>query len=880
VRFSHKVILMPVLAGGSFLGALLINEVTGRANARLIRAIQQEYLPALELRRGVESALLDVQRSLQDAVAAADPDGVQRADALAEELLARLRAGRTNRAFRPGEVVALEKAFTDYYAWARGTSLRMMKKESGVSLESALEAMGTQYASLRAGLEASTARQRDEMQRALEQASENHRRSVHTMTAALVLGLVALALVSRAVIRSTIGSMRQAVATAAALSGRAAGEEPGRRSGDEITQLLDSMQTMMAALARSEGRLKEAQRLAHLGSWEWDLANSRATWSEEMFRLFGIANAPPRDPEGMLALVHPDDRAQAKVVLLAGVAARWPFHHQLRIVRPDGEARTILTYNEVVLDDQGAVTALRGAVQDLTDIERTAVALRESEERYRMLFENNPQPMWVYDVESLSFLAVNKAAVAHYGYTREEFLRMTIADIRLDSKRDALKARIAGAGPGMTKAGIWRHRRKDGSLLDVDISSHSVSFGTVPARLVLATDVTERGRLEHQLRQAQKMEAVGRLAGGVAHDFNNILGVIMGYADLVARRMPSGDPLAGKVREILKAAERAAGLTRQLLDLNVVMGEMDKMLRRLIGENIELKTRLQENLSGVMADPGQMEQVIMNLAVNARDAMPKGGSLLLETRNVDLDAAYARMHPTARTGPHVMVAVSDTGEGMDAETMARIFEPFFTTKPLGKGTGLGLSTVHGIVEQSGGSVEVYSEKGRGTTFRIYLPSAEGKAETAAVAAPTPAPGGSETVLLVEDEAALRSMLREALEDAGYRVLEAGTPAHALAIAESHLGNIHMMLTDVVMPGMSGRELAERLKSLRSGVAVVYMSGYTDDAIGQHGLLDLGTHFLQKPFTSHQLLEKCREVLGASDAPPAPEPGAGRTRSAR
>jgi hypothetical protein len=886
---------MPVLAGLSFLAVLLINEVTGGANAKLIGAIQREYLPAFELSRGVRTALFDIQRSLQDAVTAAEHDDIAKADAHSQRLLALLRSGRMNPAFLPGEIAGVEAAFTNYYAGARDTTLRMMKHESGDSLHAALETMSARYVGLRDGLEASTARQRAEMEDALNQAIANHRRSVRTMTAALVLGLVGLALVSRAVIRSTIGSMRQAVAAAAALSGQTATarEEPAPQSGDEITQLLDSMQTMMAALVRSEGRLKEAQRLAHVGSWEWDRAHSRTTWSEEMHRLFGIADAPPGDQESVLALVHPDDRAQTKVVFLAGVAARWPFHHQLRVVRPDGEVRTILTHNEVVLDDQGAVKGLRGTVQDLTDVERAAVALQDSEERYRMLFENNPQPMWVYDVESLSFLAVNAAAVAHYGYTREEFLGMTIADVRPDIERDVLKARIAEARPGLTKAGTWRHRRKDGSFLEVEVSSHSVSFGAVPARLVLATDVTERRRLEQQLRQAQKMEAVGRLAGGVAHDFNNILGVIMGYGDLLARRMPSGDPLVGKVREILKAADRAAGLTRQLLafsrqqvlqprvlDLNSVVGEMDKMLRRLIGENVELKTRLQQGLGAVMADPGQMEQVVMNLAVNAGDAMPEGGSLLLETRDVELDESYLRMHPNAHFGPHVMLAVSDTGEGMDAETLSRIYEPFFTTKPQGKGTGLGLSTVYGIVEQSGGSIEVYSEKGRGTTFKIYLPRVEGSAEHTAAPEQTSPPTGSETVLLVEDESALRGMIREALEDAGYRVLDAATPRQALAIAESHQGNIHMMLTDVVMPGMSGRDLAERLKPLRPGVAVVYMSGYTDDAIGQHGLLDAGTHFLQKPFTSHQLLQKCREVLGASDAPPTPGPGAARTRSAR
>jgi hypothetical protein len=877
---------MPALAGVSFLGALLINEVTGSANAKLIGAIQRDYLPALELSRGVRTALFDIQRSLQDAVSAAELEDIAKADADGEQLLALLRTGRTNPAFRPGEIAGLEAAFTDYYAGARHTTLRMMKRESADSLQPALETMSTRYVGLRDTLEASTVRQRAEMDAALNQALANHRRSVRIMTGALVLGLLAVGIVSRRVIRSTLASLRGAAAASAALSGQSvpAGTGAPDASGDEIAQLLASMQAMMRALADSGRRLKEAQRLAHVGSWEWEMDPSRTTWSEEMHRLFGVEQAPPSDPRGLLAMVHPDDRDQVKVTLMAGMAARWPFHHQFRIVRPDGDVRTVLTHNEVVLDEKGVVVGVRGAVQDVTDAERTANALRESEERYRMLFENNPHPMWVYDVSSLRFLAVNAAAVRAYGYSREEFLGMTIADIRPDEDRDAVRARVAAQAPGLDKAGVWRHRRKDGSVVEVEISSHSVIFGAQAARLVLASDVTERRRLEQQLRQAQKMEAVGRLAGGVAHDFNNILGVIMGYGDILSRRLPRGDALIAKVGEILKAADRAAGLTRQLLafsrrqvlqprvlDLNIVMGEIDNMLRRLIGENIELKTRLQERLGAVMADPGQMEQVVMNLAVNSRDAMPEGGSLLLETRDVELDESYVRMHPNARFGPHVMLAVSDTGEGMDAETLSRIYEPFFTTKPQGKGTGLGLSTVYGIVEQSHGSIEVYSEKGRGTTFKIYLPRVEGAAEQAAATEPTSPPMGSETVLLVEDESALRGMIRESLEDAGYRVLEAATPRQALGIAESHQGNIHMMLTDVVMPGMSGRDLAERLRPLRPGVAVVYMSGYTDDAIGQHGLLDAGTHFLQKPFTSQQLLLKCREVLvePVPSGPPRP-----------
>jgi hypothetical protein len=886
MRFSHKVALMPVLTGASFVAVLLINEVTGTANARLIGAIQGEYLPALELRRAVESGLVDVQRTLRDAVAAADPEGLETADALNEQLRAELLAGRTNPAFQPGEITGLEEALTEYFAVARAAALRMMSNGRGDDpLQPALEEMAAQYAALRDALEASTVRQKAEMEAALAQARENERRSVRTITVALLLALLAVGIVSRTVIRSTLTSLRGALATATALSGRAAPAGAGAREGrDEIGQLLASMQGMMTALAHSEGRLKEAQRLAHVGSWEWDMESSRATWSEEMHRLFGIDRTPPTDLRGLLAIVHPGDRDRMKTALLSGIAARQPFDVQVRIVQPAGDVRTILTRNEVVLDEKGSVAGLRGAVQDLTAAERVASALRESEERYRTLFENNPQSMWVYDVASLRFLAVNASAVAHYGYSREEFLAMTIADIRPEQDRDAVRASVTKTPPGPARSGGWRHRRKDGSLLEVEISSHSVSFGAQPARLVLASDVTENRQLEERLRQSQKMEAVGRLAGGVAHDFNNILGVVLGYGDILSRRLPDGDALKGKVTEIVKAAERGAGLTRQLLafsrqqvlqprvlDLNVVMGEMDKMLRRLIGENIELKARPQEGLGAVMADPGQMEQVVMNLAVNARDAMPAGGSILLETRDVDLDESYVRMHPNARLGAHVMLAVSDTGEGMDAETLSRIYEPFFTTKPKGKGTGLGLSTVHGIVEQSGGSIEVYSEIGRGTTFKIFLPRVEGRTEGAAAAVGTPPTTGTETVLLVEDEAALRGMLRETLEDAGYRVLEAARPAQALAIAGSHQGNIHMMLTDVVMPGMSGRELAEKLKPLRPGAPVVFMSGYTDDAIGHHGLLDAGTHFLQKPFTSQQLLVKCREVLGVAASAPAARP---------
>lgn len=370
------------------------------------------------------------------------------------------------------------------------------------------------------------------------------------------------------------------------------------------------------------------------------------------------------------------------------------------------------------------------------------------------------------------------------------------------------------------------------------------------------------------------MEAVGRLAGGVAHDFNNLLTAISGHAQILLEDLPADDPARADIEEISRAADRAADLTRQLLafsrkqmlrpqvlDPNALIGEIQKMLRRLIGEDIELITRLAPDLGAVRADPGQLEQVIMNLAVNARDAMPTGGRLLIETRNVELGEDDARRLAPLQPGPHVVLIVSDTGAGMDESTRERIFEPFFTTKEKGKGTGLGLSTVYGIVQQSGGHIWVYSEPGQGTTFKIYLPRVDARPEAAP--APSDADGahnGREVVLLVEDEDAVRSLARRILEKRGYTVLTARTGPEALRIAERHDGPIHLILTDVVMPEMSGRELAERIAPTRPDARTLFMSGYTEDDVLRRGVLNEGAAFLEKPFTPSALAQKVREVL--------------------
>jgi two-component system cell cycle sensor histidine kinase/response regulator CckA len=547
------------------------------------------------------------------------------------------------------------------------------------------------------------------------------------------------------------------------------------------------------------------------------------------------------------------------------------FEVQLR--RRDGTPTWVRINSRAIRGASGRIEHFEGFVHDMSRRKHAEEALRLSEERYRLLFDNNPQPMWVFEEESYRFLAVNQAACQHYGYSRDEFLNMTILEIRPLDDVPKLVGHLSDDARDNLRAGTWRHRRKDGTVIDVDITAHPLVFDGHNAHLVLAMDVTERRRLEQQLRQSQKMEAIGRLAGSVAHDFNNLLTAILGYADLL--KTDIGDRRES-IAEIEKAGERAATLTRQLLafsrqqvlepkvlQVNGLVESLEKMLRRLIGEDVELVTVLEPEAWKVRADAGQLDQVIMNLAVNARDAMPKGGILTIETKNVRLDELYAPELATLRSGEYVMLAVTDTGVGMSSEVKSHIFEPFFTTKGVGKGTGLGLATVYGIIKQSDGFIWVYSEPGLGTSFKIYLPRVEAALDdTLSRKRPDAMTGGSETVLLVEDEQAVRTLARKLLERLGYRVLEVGDGASALEAARRHDGPIDLLLTDVVMPELSGADLAARLVALRPDTRVLFMSGYTDDAIVRHGLVREGGHFLQKPFTPDGLARKLREVLDA------------------
>ena len=542
---------------------------------------------------------------------------------------------------------------------------------------------------------------------------------------------------------------------------------------------------------------------------------------------------------------------------------------------------TTVSKEELVLSEEELRQANAGLCKEIDDRRRVEKALGTSEERYRELFENASDIVYTLDLAG-RITSLNKAGEQATGYTRAEALTMDIKQIvapeDLQQVRKMMKQGNDRRGGSPTYD--FKIVTKDGRPLVLEVSARPIVQDGKPVGMQgIARDVTERKQLEAQFRQAQKMEAVGRLAGGVAHDFNNLLMVVRGYSELSLARLGPHESLRTNLEEIQKAADRAASLTQQLLafsrqqvlqpkvlDLNTVVTDAEKMLRRLIGEDIEVVAELAPELGPVMSDPGRIEQIILNLAVNGRDAMPQGGRLTLKTSNVTLDEAFARGHVGARPGPHVLLAVSDTGTGMDAETRSHVFEPFFTTKGVDKGTGLGLSTVYGIVKQSGGFIRVDSAPGRGTTFEIYLPLVEKVAagEEIPSALLAPPPGGTETILVVEDELSVRKLGANFLASSGYTVLEAPDGGAALKVCEKHRGHIHLLMTDLVMPGMSGRELAVRLAGQRPELKVIYVSGYTDDNVVPHGVWEEEIAFLPKPFSLHELAHKVREALESGE----------------
>jgi PAS domain S-box-containing protein len=650
-----------------------------------------------------------------------------------------------------------------------------------------------------------------------------------------------------------------------------------------FNEMLEQRGPAEAALRASEERLRlsernlaEAQRIAGVGSWEWDAVRDVESWSDEHHRIFGIEPGTfGGTNEAFLAFVHPDDRVLVEQAYRRAIDEGAPYDFTHRIIRPDGAVRIVHEEAEVVRGEAGNPVRMVGTIQDITE----QVAAEQERARLISSVEQTADSIMIQGTDGTITYA-NPSFARLYGYRPEEVLGRNAGF--LDSgrhERSFWSALWASVAAGQTWTGPIVNRRRDGTLVEVEsvISAIHDAEGRLTGFIQADRDVTRERQLEAQLRQAQKMEAIGQLAGGIAHDFNNILTAIRGYTELARDRLADADQVRDDLDEVIANADRAAELTRGLLafsrrqvlqprvvDPAAIVAGIAPMLRRLLGEQVELVASARPGGGSVLVDPGQLEQVIVNLAVNARDAMPAGGRLTIETAPVELDAEYAATHAEVPPGPYVVLAVSDTGLGMDPETAAHIFEPFFTTKPPGEGTGLGLATVYGIVKQSGGSIYVYSEPGAGTSFKIYLPAVEKPAEPPAGTVPAghPTPTGSETILLVEDEPAVRAFASRVLAAQGYTVLEAPEAEAALALAATHPGPIELLVTDVVMPGLSGRELAERLVVDRPALRVLYMSGYAENHLGRSGTLAADIAYLPKPFTADALARAVREALDA------------------
>jgi PAS domain S-box-containing protein len=578
------------------------------------------------------------------------------------------------------------------------------------------------------------------------------------------------------------------------------------------------------------------------------------------------------NPRSFLEAVPAEDRDRLFENIAATQRGIDPGKIEFRIVRPDGTTRWVLTHAVPIRNDRGEVYRISGVALDITDRLRAQEALAESEERFRLLAEASFDAIDI--TEGGLIREVNPGFLRIFGCSMEEAIGQPVIDFVADESLEVVKHRLAHGIEGRFEL---VGKRKDGEKIFLEATAKKHMVGGRLERVTALRDVTERRMLEEQFRQAQKMEAVGQLAGGVAHDFNNLLTVITSYTSILLGEMADGDPRRDDLGEILKASSDAASLTRQLLAfsrqqvieprvvlLEDVVRGAEKMLKRLIGEDIEFVGTLNEHPEPILSDPGQLEQVIMNLVVNARDAMPSGGRLGIETSVVEFDDTYARAHWPATPGRFAMLAVSDTGVGMDEQTRARIFEPFFTTKEIGKGTGLGLATVYGIVKQNGGFIWVYSEPGRGATFKVYIPVSPGAVAAAGRDTSVTRPAhGTETILLVEDAPPVRAAVRRMLEQFGYRVIDAPTPGAAIGLVALQAEPIHLLLTDVVMPGMSGKQLAERLSVDRPGLRSLYMSGYTSEVALRYGLLSGALAYIQKPFSPDALAFKVREVLDST-----------------
>ncbi|MBI5868020.1 MAG: PAS domain S-box protein [candidate division Zixibacteria bacterium] len=630
-------------------------------------------------------------------------------------------------------------------------------------------------------------------------------------------------------------------------------------------------------LRNREAELREAQRVGRLGSWDWDADTDTITWSREYYRIYGFdpAQRPPGYEEHLKAYT-PESAARLAAAVKRNLETGEPYEVDLELAHPNGPCQWITARSETKRDSTGRIIGLRGTAQDITERRRTEAALRASEAKMRSIVDNaglgvaliSPE-MEVLELNQRMrewFPNVDPAQRPICYQVFNEPARERVCDYCPTAKtlQDGMVHEALTQTP--TPAGLRNFRVVSSPLLD--------EGGKVTSVIELVEDITQRMSLESQFRQAQKMESIGRLAGRVAHDFNNMLGAIIGHTELLLENPELTQPIVAELQEIREAAERSASLTRQLLafarkqivspvvlDLNETVEGMLSMLRRLIGEDIDLVWMPESAPLQVNMDPSQIDQILANLCVNARDAITGVGKITIATHAADFDEAFCEDHPGFSAGAHVQLDVSDDGCGMDTYVLSKIFEPFFTTKEMGKGTGLGLATVYGIVKQNKGFIDVYSEPGKGTTFKVYLPRHTSKTEQVRKEVPKArAAGGRETILLVEDERIILDLAKRVLEIYGYEVLVASTPGEAMQVAREHVGKVHLLLTDVVMPEMNGRDLSQALSEEHPGLKCLFMSGYTADVIAHHGALNEGVDFIQKPFSVNALASKVRATL--------------------
>ncbi|MCE5194946.1 MAG: PAS domain S-box protein [Nitrospiraceae bacterium] len=574
-------------------------------------------------------------------------------------------------------------------------------------------------------------------------------------------------------------------------------------------------------------------------------------------------------------IIHPDDLVKiSKSIEDIRTKPCCSLEREYRILAKNKKVKWLREHVSNICDSSGNPLFVQGVLYDITRQKETEKILYETETAYNLMFMNNPHPMWIYDLETLAFLDVNNSAIEKYGYTKDEFLSMTIKDIRPSDDIPRLLENVSQVDNGLDIAGTWRHRKKDGKILDVEIISHTIDFAGRRAEVVLAHDLTEHKKLEARLLHAQKIEAIGQLAAGIAHDFNNILTAIIGYASLLKIKTPKGSPLLAYVDPILASTDRAANLTKRLLTfgrkqtmdilpvhLNEIIKELESLLGRLIGENIDLRTELTDEDIVILADIGQVEQVFVNLATNARDAMPNGGRIVIGTDIVTIDDRFIDMYRYAKPGAYARILFSDTGAGMDEVTTKKIFEPFFTTKDVDKGTGLGLSIVYGIVKQHNGYIHVSSEPSKGTTFQIYFPLEKidvAKSYTKELSAPVH--GEGTIILLAEDDKPVRDLIFSVLKEFDYKVLSAENGEEAVNIFNKNKDRIKLVLLDLIMPGKSGKEAFYEMKAIKPDIKAIFMSGYPMDIIKRNQLFQEGQEFVSKPISPTEILNTVKKTL--------------------